>query len=37
MKRNFRGFMFIVPHYRAEILTIIGSYFGRNDDFINIF
>ena len=24
-----------VPHYRAEILTIFGSYFGRNDDFIN--
>ena len=27
----------IVPHYRAEILTIFGSYFGRNDDFINSF
>ena len=24
-------------HYRAEILTIFGSYFGRNDDFINSF
>ena len=23
--------------YRAEILTIFGSYFGRNDDFINSF
>ena len=27
----------IVKHYRAEILTIFGSYFGRNDDFINWF
>ena len=26
-----------VPHYRAEILTILGSYFGRNNDFINSF
>ena len=26
-----------VPHHRAEILTIFGSYFGRNDDFINSF
>ena len=26
-----------VPHYRAEILTIFCSYFGRNDDFINSF
>jgi hypothetical protein len=26
-----------VPHYRAEIFTIFGSYFGRNDDFINSF
>ena len=26
-----------MPHYRAEILTIFGSYFGRNDDFINSF
>ena len=26
-----------VPHYRAEILTILGSYFGRNEDFINSF
>ena len=26
-----------MPHYRAEILTIFGSYFGRNDDFINFF
>ena len=26
-----------VSHYRAEILTIFGSYFGRNDDFINSF
>ena len=25
------------PHYRAEILTIFGSCFGRNDDFINSF
>ena len=25
------------PHYRAEILTIFGSYFGRNYDFINSF
>ena len=24
-----------VPHYREEILTIFGSYFGRNDDFIS--
>ena len=24
-------------HYRAEILTIFRSYFGRNDDFINSF
>ena len=27
----------IVPQYRAEILTIFGLYFGRNDDFINSF
>ena len=27
----------IAPHYRAEILTIFGSYFGRNNDFINSF
>ena len=26
-----------VPHYMAEILTIFGSYFGRNNDFINSF
>ena len=26
-----------VPNYRVEILTIFGSYFGRNDDFINSF
>ena len=26
-----------MPHYRAEILTIFGLYFGRNDDFINSF
>ena len=26
--------LYTVPHYRAEILTIFGSYFGRNDDFI---
>ena len=26
-----------VAQYRAEILTIFGSYFGRNDDFINLF
>ena len=26
-----------VPHYRAEILTIFGSYFRRNDEFINSF
>ena len=26
-----------MPHYRAEILTIFGSYFGRNDDFKNSF
>ena len=26
-----------MPHYRAEILTTFGSYFGRNDDFINSF
>ena len=26
-----------VPHYRAEIFTIFGSYFGRNNDFINSF
>ena len=25
------------PQYRAEILIIFGSYFGRNDDFINSF
>ena len=23
--------------YRAEILTVFGSYFGKNDDFINSF
>ena len=23
--------------YRAEILTIFGSYFGRNDDFVDSF
>ena len=27
----------IVAHYRAEILIIFGSRFGRNDDFINSF
>jgi hypothetical protein len=27
----------VVWQYRAEILTIFGSYFGRNDDFINSF
>ena len=26
-----------VAQYRAEILTIFGSYFGRNDDFLNSF
>ena len=26
-----------VAQYRAEKLTIIGSYFRRNDDFINSF
>ena len=26
-----------VPHNRADILTILGSYFGRNDDFIIFF
>ena len=26
-----------VPHFRAEILTIFGSYFGKNDDFIYSF
>ena len=26
-----------MSHYRAEILTIFGSYFGRNDDFIKSF
>ena len=26
-----------LPHYRAEIFTIFGSYFGRNDDFIKSF
>ena len=26
--------LYTVPHYRAEILTIFRSYFGRNDDFI---
>ena len=26
-----------VPHYRAEIHTIFGSYCGRNDNFINSF
>ena len=26
-----------VPHYRAEILTIFGSYFGRHDDLKNLF
>ena len=26
-----------MPHYRAEIHTIFGSHFGRNDDFINSF
>ena len=26
---------FTMPHYRAEILTILGSYFGRNYDFIH--
>ena len=28
---------FLHSHYRAEILTIFGSHFGRNDDFINSF
>jgi hypothetical protein len=27
----------LVIIYRAEIPTIFGSYFGRNDDFINSF
>ena len=32
-----KGFLpFTVPHYRVEILTIFGSYFGRNDDFISL-
>jgi hypothetical protein len=26
-----------VAQYKAEILTIFGSYFGRNDDFTNSF
>ena len=26
---------FFPTHYRAEVLTIFCSYFGRNDDFIN--
>ena len=26
-----------MPHYRSKILTIFGSYFGRNEDFINSF
>ena len=26
-----------MPQYREVILTIFGSYFGRNDDFINSF
>ena len=26
-----------VPHYRAEILIIFRSYFGRNDDFTKSF
>ena len=26
-----------MPHYRSEYFTIFGSYFGRNDDFINSF
>ena len=26
-----------MPHYSVEILTIFGSYFGRNDSFINSF
>ena len=26
-----------MPHYRAEILTLFGSYLGRNDGFINSF
>ena len=26
-----------MPHYRAEILTILGAYFGRNDDYVNSF
>ena len=24
-------------YYRGEILSIFGSYFGRNDDFVNSF
>ena len=32
------GFLpFSVAQYREEILTIFGSYFGRNDDFIYSF
>ena len=27
----------VLAQYRAEILTIFGSYFGRNDDLINSF
>ena len=26
-----------MPHYKADILTIFGSYFGRNDRLINSF
>ena len=38
MKEKLLGFLpYSVAQYRAEILTIFGSYFGRNDDFINSF
>ena len=38
MNRKLQGFLpCTVPHYSAEILTLFGSYFGRNDDFIDSF
>ena len=33
--KNFKDFC--VAQYRAEILKIFDSYFGRNDDFMNYF
>ena len=35
--KNCKDFCPVVWQYRAKILAIFGSYFGKNDDFINSF